>query len=178
MQIQWDNLGELSPAVREAVEARLVTLIAQHDDVLSVRIAGRASAHHRHGGREVHITARAKGREIVASRSAPDLAGALHDALDAFGRELRKLRARHSPRHADRAHGPALLGLVDRLNRDEGYGFALTDDGTSVYFHRNAVSGELAFESLEVGQRIALSIEAGTEGPQATVVTAPDRTGA
>lgn len=170
MQIQWDDLGEVAATVREEIEARLESLIGQHDDVLSVRIAGRGSRHHKHGGREVHITARAKGREIVASRGAPDLAGALHDALDAFARELRKLRAKHSPRQPQRAGGPAFLGLVDRLNREEGYGFALTDDGTSVYFHRNAVSGGLAFESLEVGQRIALSIEAGAQGPQATVI--------
>jgi cold shock CspA family protein/ribosome-associated translation inhibitor RaiA len=174
MQIQWDNLGDLGAAVREEVEGRLEALIGQHDDVLSVRIAGRLSGHHRRGDREVHITARAKGREIVASRSAPDLGGALHDALDAFARELRKVRARHAPRQPERSRGPALLGLVDRLNREQGYGFALTDDGTSVYFHRNAVGGGLDWESLETGQRIALSIEAGANGPQATVVTAPD----
>ena len=174
MQIHWDDLGEIDEGVRGEVEARLRRLVAQHDDVLAVRIAGQSSRHHRQGGREVHITARAKGRELAASRSGVDLGAALHDAVDAFARELRHLRARHSPRQPLRAGGPALLGLVDRVNRAEGYGFALTDDGTSVYFHRNALSGGLEFDRLEVGQRIALNIEAGSEGPQATVIAPAD----
>ncbi|MFI5317079.1 MAG: HPF/RaiA family ribosome-associated protein [Myxococcota bacterium] len=106
MQIQWDDLGEIDEAVRGEIEARLRRLAAQHDDVLAIRIAGRASRHHRRGGREIHITARAKGRELAASRSGVDLASALHDALDAFARELRHLRARHSPRQTPRASGP------------------------------------------------------------------------
>ena len=170
MEIHWDDLGEIGEAVRTEAEARLRRLVAQHDDVLSVRIAGQSSRHHRQGGREVHITARAKGRELAASRSGADLGAALHDALDAFARELRHLRARHSPRQPQHAVGPALLGLIDRVNHAEGYGFALTDDGTSVYFHRNALSGGLEFDRLQVGQLIALNIEGGAEGPQATVV--------
>jgi len=176
MDIHWDDLGEVSEKQRESIEARLRRLTAQHDDVLSIRIAGHASQHHRHGGREVHITAEAKGRRIAASRGAADLAQALHDALDVFSRELRRSRARQSARPVPRAAGPALLGVVDRVDREGGYGFVLTDDGTSVYFHRNAVSGGLSFEGLEVGQRIALNVEAGEEGPQATVIApaAPD----
>ena len=171
MEIHWDELSDLSQQEREAAEARLRRIAAQHDDLLAVRIAGRDSSHHRQGGREVHVSGSAKGREIAASRSGPDLAKALHDALAAFERELRHLRSRRvSRRPRPRAGGPATFGSVDRLARDEGYGFALTDDGRTVYFHRNAVSGGLSFESLEVGQRIGLSIEAGKDGPQASVV--------
>lgn len=173
MDIHWDELGEIREAERERIEARLRRLVEEHDDVLSIRIAGQSSQHHRHGGREVHITAMAKGQRIAASRAAPDLGKALHDAVGVFARELRRSRERHTARPAERSAGPALLGLVDRLDIAGGYGFAITDDGTSVYFHRNAVSGGLEFNTLEVGQRIALSIEAGTDGPQATVVTAP-----
>ncbi len=176
MEIHWDDLGEIGEKVREEVEAKLRRLVAQHDDVLTIRIAGHTSRHHRKGGREVHVTARAKGKEITATRAGVDLGPALHDAVDAFARELRRLRERRGARPAQRAGGPPLLGLVDRVNREEGYGFALTDDGTSVYFHRNALGGGLSFEQLEVGQRIALNVEPGTEGPQATVVVpaAPD----
>ena len=169
MEIHWDQL-ELGVELREAAEARLRRIAAQHDDLLSIHIAGRDSAHHRKGGREVHVSGYAKGREIAAARTGPDLGKALHDALDAFEHELRKLRGRRAPRQRARARGPAELGLVDRIDREQGYGFALTDDGRSVYFHRNALSGGLSFEQLEVGQRIGLSVEAGKQGPQATVV--------
>jgi cold shock CspA family protein/ribosome-associated translation inhibitor RaiA len=170
MDIHWDELGEIREAEREKIEARLRRLVEEHDDVLSIRIAGQASQHHRHGGREVHITAMAKGQRIAASRAAPDLGKALHDAVQVFAHELRRSRERRSARPAERAGGPALLGLVDRVDVAGGYGFAVTDDGTSVYFHRNAVSGGLDFNTLEVGQRIALNVEAGTDGPQATVI--------
>jgi cold shock CspA family protein/ribosome-associated translation inhibitor RaiA len=170
MEIHWDELSDLGPQEREAAEAHLRRIAAQHDDLLSIRIAGHTTGHHQHGGREVHIIGHAKGREIAASRTRPDLGKALHDALGAFERELRRLRSRRSPRHPEHAHGPSMLGLVDRISRDEGYGFALIDDGRSVYFHRNALSAGLSFETLEVGQRIGLSIEAGRDGLQATVV--------
>ena len=175
MEIHWDGL-DLSEEQRVAAETRLGRIAAQHDDLLAIHIAGRESAHHRKGGREVRVSGHTKGREIAAARSGPDLAKALHDALGAFERELRKLRGRRAPRQRARARGPALLGLVDRIDREQGFGFALTDDGSSVFFHRNAVSGGLSFEELQVGQRIGLSIEAGAQGPQATVVVpaAPD----
>jgi len=171
MQVQWDNLAEIPEQVRTAIEERVGRLVAQHDDILQVRIAGRASRHHRHGGSEVHILARAKGHEITASRAGSDLSRALHDAVDAFAHELRKLRShRVERRPPEHAAGPPLLGLVDRVLREQGYGFALVDDGTTVYFHRNAVGGGLSFDELQVGQRIALNVEPGDEGPQATVV--------
>ncbi|HTO05526.1 MAG TPA: cold shock domain-containing protein [Myxococcota bacterium] len=171
MEIHWDNVEEVDEALRHKLEARIRRLVAQHDDILSMRITGKGGHHHRHGAREIHIAAQAKGRVMTATRSAPDLARALHDAVDAFAHELRHVRGRRtSTRVRARAGGPPLLGLVDRLYRDGGYGFVLTDDGTSVYFHRNAVHGDLDFEKLEVGQRIALDVEDGDEGPQATVL--------
>lgn len=94
MEIHWDELSDLSEQEREAAEACLRRIGAQHDDLLAIRIAGRDSSHHRQGGREVHIACSAKGREIAAARSGPDLAKALHDALAAFERELRRLRSR------------------------------------------------------------------------------------
>ena len=65
------------------------------------------------------------------------------------------------------------LGIVDRVFREDGYGFILTDDGEQVYFHRNAVKEGLAFDRLEEADRVALNMEPGREGPQATAVFAP-----
>jgi len=107
MQIQWDGMNEIGDRERGEVESRLRRIAAWHDDLLFVRIAGRESRHHRHGGREVHVTGRTKGREIAACRAGTELARALHDALDAFARELRKLRARRAERRpGERTGGP------------------------------------------------------------------------
>jgi cold shock CspA family protein len=54
--------------------------------------------------------------------------------------------------------------------REQGYGFVLTDDGEQVYFHRNAVKGGFAFDEIEEGDRVALNVEAGENGPQANAI--------
>jgi cold shock CspA family protein len=59
---------------------------------------------------------------------------------------------------------------VDRVFREDGYGFVLTEAGEQVYFHRNAVREPLAFERLREGDPVSLNLEAGDEGPQATVL--------
>jgi len=105
MQIQWDGMTEIGDAERAAVESRLWRIAAQHDDLSVVRIAGRESWHHRRGGREVHVSGRTRGREIAARRTGSELEPALHDAVDAFARELRKLRARGGRRLGEHLGG-------------------------------------------------------------------------
>jgi cold shock CspA family protein len=138
-----------------------------------VRITARPTPHHRHGGQEVRLTCEARGREIVAARTRPDAALALNEALDAFEREVWRMRDRRTRERTARPASPPELGVVDEVLRAEGYGFILTDAGERVYFHRNAVHGGLEFERLAEGQRVGLNIEGGDEGPQATVVVAP-----
>jgi cold shock CspA family protein len=139
--------------------------------VIDVRIAARPTGHHRHGGQEVRITCEARGREIVAARARPDAGLALNEAMDVFERELWRMRDRRGSR-GKREHPapPPELGVIDRVVADEDHGFILTDAGLRVYFHRNALHGELDFEALEEGQRVGLEIEGGEKGPQATVV--------
>lgn len=170
LQIHWDHMEGVADAKRAEAEKRLRDLASQHDDLLSLRVSGHHSSHHRRGDREVRIVAKGKGRDLFVSRVRPDLGHALHDAIDAFKREIRNVRSRRVARPALRADAPPLLGLVERVLSAEGYGFIVTDAGDSVYFHRNSVSGGLAFDRLEEGQRISLDLETGEEGLQATVV--------
>jgi cold shock CspA family protein len=170
VKIHWDHLDEVGEVQRAEAEGRLQSLATQHDDLLSMRVSGHYSAHHRRGGREIRIVGKSKGRDLFVSRMRPELSRALHDAVDAFEHEVRNLRSRRTARPPQRGDSPPHLGLIDRVLVDDGYGFIVTDDGRSVYFHRNAVSGGLAFERLEEGQRIGLSLESGDDGLQATVV--------
>ena len=174
MEIHWHHVGTtLRDEERAAIEERLRSLAAGHDDLIDVRISGRESGHHRHGEKEVRIVCQARGKELVAARSRADLGLALHEALDAFEREVHRLRERRRDRSLERPAEPPLLGIVDRVFRDEGYGFLLTDSGDRVYFHRNAVKEGLDFARLEEGDRVALNVEAGRDGLQATTVVAP-----
>lgn len=170
MEIHWDHLEELTPEERSAIEKRIEELAGDHQDLIDVRILARRTRHHRRGGQEVRITCQARGKDIVAARTRDEAGLALNEALDAFEREVRRMRERRRTRRTERPAEPPLLGLIDRVLRDDGYGFILTDAGEQVYFHRNAVGAGLDFDSLEEGQRVGLNIEGGREGPQATVV--------
>jgi len=174
MQIHWVHADELSDTDRDAAEGRIAFLGADNSDIIDVRIIAKTTSHHEHGGAEVRITCQARGREIVAARTRPDAGLALHDAVDAFEAEVRRMREKRRDRRNEQPAAPPELGIIDRVLVEEGYGFILTDSGDQVYFHRNAVHGGLEFEQLEEGQRIGLNIEAGNDGLQATtVVTAP-----
>src|SRR3990172_12211197 len=92
MEIHWRNLATLGDEERSAIEGRLRSLEEGHNDLIDVRITGRESGHHRHGEKEVRIVCQARGKELVAARSRADLGLALHEALDAFDREVHRLR--------------------------------------------------------------------------------------
>ena len=179
MELHWVHAGDLSEEERLAAETRVFALSEGHTDLIDVRITARSSAHHKHGDKEIRITCEARGKEIVATRSRPDAGQALIEVLDAFEREVRRLRERRIDRRNQRPAEPPYLGIVDRIFPDKGYGFVLTDGGEQVYFHRNAVRGALEFDGLAEGARVSLNLEAGDDGPQATVVLAapPDAPG-
>jgi cold shock CspA family protein/ribosome-associated translation inhibitor RaiA len=170
MEIHWRHMDELGAEAREAAEARLRELAGDHGDLIDVRISGRTTGHHRHGGQEVRIVCQARGRELVAARAREDLALSFQEALDAFEREVHRMRHKRQQQRTETPPAPPERGVVDRVARDADHGFILTDAGDRVYFHRNAVKHGLDFGTLEEGQRVGLQIEAGEEGLQATVV--------
>jgi len=173
LQIHWRNCDELSEEQRRNAEQRLQKLAADHTDLIDVRISGKTTGHHRRGGQEIRIVCMARGKELVAARTREDMGKAFNEALDAFEREVWRMREKRQDKRVERPALPPVLGVIDRVFVDDGYGFILTDDGEQVYFHRNAVGGGLSFESLEEGQRVGLNVESGAEGPQANVVLAP-----
>jgi cold shock CspA family protein/ribosome-associated translation inhibitor RaiA len=173
MELHWRHPEAFREVDRAAAEKRVAALADDGTDLVDVRITAQKTEHHRHGGQEVSIVCEARGKRIVASRTRPDAGLALNEALDAFEREVRRLRGRRNGKRAERPASPPELGIVDEVRRDDGFGFILTDAGERVYFHRNAVHGGLDFERLETGQRVGLNFEGGRQGPQATVVVAP-----
>ena len=170
MEIHWVHPECVSAEERRVAEDRIRELGRDRTDLIDVRIAAKATLHHRHGGHEVRLTCEARGKEIVAARTRPDMSLALDEVLDAFEREVWHMRHRREQEARERPASPPDLGVIDAVFVDKGYGFILTDRGERVYFHRNAVHGGLDFEQLTEGQRIGLNLEGGVEGPQATVV--------
>jgi ribosome-associated translation inhibitor RaiA len=93
-------MDEVPDTERDAAERRLRALADGHSDLIDLRIAAKPNNHHRHGAQEVHITCLARGKELVATRTGVDLGQALHDAVDAFVHEVRRLRDRRADHRA------------------------------------------------------------------------------
>jgi len=92
MEIHWFGMETFDPLDRSAVEGRLRQLAEGHQDLVDVRVMGHVSAHHRHGDREVRIACQARGEDLVVSRNADELEAAVHEAVDAFERSVRRMR--------------------------------------------------------------------------------------
>lgn len=104
MEIHWMNLDGLKARERRGAEARFRKLGASHNDLIDLRITGKKNGQGA-AGEEVRIACQARGREIVAARSADQVGRALHDAIDAFEREVWRLRDRRRDRRGARGPG-------------------------------------------------------------------------
>lgn len=169
MQVHWRNPSLVDDATRESVARRLEALARRYPELIDLWIDLDKNTHHRHGAARASIRCQASGAELVAGNEDEEPALALRNALKSFEREVARWRERRVDRRVERPAAPPNLGIVDRVFREEGYGFILTDGGEQVYFHRNALH-ELEFESLEEGQRVSLNYEPGEKGPQASAV--------
>jgi ribosome-associated translation inhibitor RaiA len=96
------NLDGLEEKDRQGAEVRFRKLGASHNDLIDLRITGKKNGHRSQDSEEVRIACQARGREIVASRSADQVGRALHDAIDAFEREVWRLRERRRDRRGAR----------------------------------------------------------------------------
>ena len=102
MNLHWHHPEMFREQDRALAEARIQELSAGHTDLIDVRISAKPSRHHQHGGQEVRITCQARGREVVAARTRPDAGLALNETLDAFEREIWRMRQRRTSRRRER----------------------------------------------------------------------------
>jgi ribosome-associated translation inhibitor RaiA/cold shock CspA family protein len=171
MEIHWRNAQGIDEPEREDAARRLERLGEKHRDLIDLWIDVESpSEHHRTAPRQVEIRCQARGAELVVRESAEDFGLALRKALRSFERQVKRLRGRRRDAIVETPPVPPHRAVIDRVVRERDHGFALTDDGEEVYFHRNAVGGGLDFDALQDGDEVALDYEAGDEGLQATFV--------
>ncbi|ABO48586.1 cold-shock DNA-binding protein family [Desulforamulus reducens MI-1] len=60
-------------------------------------------------------------------------------------------------------------GTVKWFNAEKGYGFIETEEGSDVFVHFSAITGD-GFKTLEEGQRVSFNVVQGNRGPQAEEV--------
>ncbi|MCL6610417.1 MAG: cold-shock protein [Peptococcaceae bacterium] len=59
-----------------------------------------------------------------------------------------------------------MQGKVKWFNPGKGYGFIESDDGTDVFVHYSAITGE-GFKTLDEGQKVEFDLIPGKKGLQA-----------
>jgi CspA family cold shock protein len=57
-------------------------------------------------------------------------------------------------------------GTVKWFNESKGFGFITQDDGTDVFAHYSAISGD-GFKSLAEGDKVSFDVVEGDKGPKA-----------
>ena len=120
---------------------------------------------------EAVLVAQMPGHTVTSRKSDNSFEEAIKQAFEALGAELDRLQERRAS-HEIRVAAPPAHGVVKRVFPGQDYGFIVLDDGTEVYFHRNAVH-DLEFEKMD-GMEVMLNIEPGEKGPQATTVNPVD----
>lgn len=174
LKVQYLDFTE-SEAVTAAVEAHAEALEKSFRRVMSCHVV--ISRPHRklHQGGIYHIKIRlhVPGSQIIIDKEPglnhahEDVYIAIRDAFLAARRRVEEfsriksgqIKSKNGPQHA----------RIIRLEKDEDYGFLLSEDQREIYFHRNSFLNE-DFDSLELGQEVRFSEEMGEKGPKATSV--------
>ena len=174
LQITFRQM-EPSPAVETRVRELAQRLERFSSQIMSCHVVIEAPHRHQHQGNlfDVHIELTVPGSEIVASRqhnerhSHEDVHVALRDAFRAVRRQLGNYE--REQRQGIKHHEPPPAGWISLLSPAEDFGRIATNDGRSVYFHRNSVVGA-DFDHLTTGSAVRFVEEMGDHGPQASTV--------
>ena len=146
-----------------------------YDRIMACRVVVETPHGHHYKGNLYHVSIdlTVPEKEIVINRSPKnhhaheDVYVSIRDAFDAAKRKLQNYASKR--RGNVKSHQIPLHGAVSEIIEMEDFGRIKTTDGKDVYFHRNSiVDGD--FNSLEIGDEVRFSEEAGENGPQATTV--------
>jgi cold shock CspA family protein/ribosome-associated translation inhibitor RaiA len=167
---------EPSPAVKARIREKVAKLEHFDNRIVGCKVVVEAPHRHHYKGKlyNVRIDLSVPGKDIFIGHTGPqnhaheDINVAIRDAFNAAGRLLEDHARRM--RGDVKSHMAPVHGKVLRLGED--YGFAQTQDGQEVYFHRNSVVDD-AFDRLKIGSEVRLVIaeSEGVEGAQASTVT-------
>jgi ribosome-associated translation inhibitor RaiA/cold shock CspA family protein len=162
-----------SEAMEAKIRERIARLERLHGLITGCRVVVESEHRHHNKGNlfQVRIDLTVPGSELVVSRdpdqdhSHEDPYVVLRDAFDAMERRLESFSQR---RRGDvKNHAVPQVGLVSEINPE--FGRIDTQDGRSLYFHRNSVTND-GWDALEVGSAVQYLETDGEEGPKAARV--------
>jgi ribosomal subunit interface protein len=169
LQIEGRHI-DITTELRADIESRVQDLYPDRE-VTHIRVT-LAKLDHRKAedSYDVLIVLQIPSHTITARKHQNSIEEAIRNAFAVMKIELDKIRDKRAM-HEIRVAGPPERGVISKILRDKGYGFISMENGTEVYFHRNAIQ-DLSFEEIEDGMEVSLNIEPGDDGPQATIVSA------
>ncbi len=100
---------------------------------------------------------------------------AIRNAFDAARRQLEKLVELQRKDTKMHPHN-RVMGYIEKLFRDEEYGFIRSNDGQHIYFHKNSTLHN-EWERLQVGTGVRFVEEQGEKGLQASSLELVDKPG-
>jgi ribosomal subunit interface protein len=162
-----------SEAMEGKIRERIARLERLHAHIMSCRVIVDCEHRHQKKGNlfQVRIDLTVPGNELVVDRdptqdhSHEDPYVALRDAFDAMERRLESFT--HRRRGEVKSHALPAVGLVAELTPDSGR--IDTQDGRSLYFHRNSVTND-GWGGLAVGSAVQYLEAEDDEGPKAATV--------
>lgn len=174
LQITFRHMDP-SPVLENRIRELAKRLEKFSTQIMHCRVLIEAPHQHQHQGQvfDVRVDLTVPGSEIAIRRARPadpshaDPYVALRDTFRAVRRKLQDYEREH--RHDIKTHSEMPHGHIRELDPEHSCGRIETDDGRSVYFHRNSVLGH-AFETLKRGTKVRFAEEPGEAGPQASTV--------
>ncbi|MFO7965923.1 MAG: HPF/RaiA family ribosome-associated protein [Desulfobacterales bacterium] len=182
-EITYRNI-EKHESIDELIRERVAKLERYCDHISSCRVAIENRHRDFRSGKpyRVRIDIRVPpGHDVVVSKDSAkggfrdELLVVIRDAFDTAERKLKRIveKQRGDVKvHSDQETG----GYVERLFREQGYGFIKSLEGREIYFHKNSVI-QNDFERLEIGTGVRYVETTGEEGPQASTVQIVDKPG-
>lgn len=171
LKIESRNVG-MTPRWKAEIEERAAALETDSLRITHARVTLTKNTHHKKGSKNAEalvVINIPKRHTITARKEAKTFEEAIRAAFAAVEIELEKIQEKRASKEPPSQPSLPHLGVINKIFRQEGYGFIVQDGGMEVYFHKNALRG-FDFAKLEDGMEVTFNMEDGEKGPQATVV--------
>jgi cold shock CspA family protein len=177
LEIGFHNLTP-SPSLEADIRGKVAKLEKIYPRLIGCRVSVEARhKQHRTGNiYEVHIEMRVPRRNLVVSHeprrvksryARPTVRTSVRDAFRTAEGQLKEFKEQQ--RGEVKAHAVPYQGEVRGVDRGNGRGFLVTNEGKELYFHRNSViSGD--FDKLKRGDAVQYVEAMGDTGPTASKV--------
>ena len=174
LQITFRDIPH-SEALEADIREKAAKLDQFYEKVMACRVIVESPHKHHHKGKLYHvrIDLTVPRGEIIVKRGPKDHHAhedpyvAVRDAFKAARRQLQDYARKQ--RGDIKTHETPPHGTISEIVPMQDFGRILSSDGREIYFHRNSVvDGD--FDTLEVGDEVWFSEEAGELGAQASTV--------